>query len=477
MTEKRSRLPNLTEGSIIRSIFTLSVPIIFANLLQTVYQLTDTFWVGRLGAEAVAAVSLSFPITFLMFSMGGGLFIAGSILVAQYKGKNDLKQVDYISAQTIMMLLLVTAVLTPLGYFSAEPIMRLIGAEPNVLTAAVSYLKITFLGAIFLFSYFAFQALMRGVGDVKTPIYIVLITVVLNFFLDPLFIMGWGPVPAWGVAGAALVTVMTQGIAAIWGLSLLFSGKYGIHIKTKNFKWDFPLLKKMFYLGLPSSIEQSARALGMALIAFLVASFGTITVAAYGLGTRVFSFVIIPALGFAMATSTLVGQNIGAGKMNRAEQIGKIASLLALGLLTGVGVILFIFAQTIVTVFIPNDAEVIAKSTEFIRIFALFFGMIGLNQTLNGVFMGSGNTMISMVIALINLWVFQFPLAYILSKHTSLEELGIWWAFPLSGVLATIISVVYFTTGKWKQKQLIPTATTPLQDEVIKESIVEEGIQ
>src|SRR5690606_11418111 len=161
---KRNSLPNFTEGSIVKSIFGLSVPIILANLLQTVYQLTDTFWVGRLGAEAVAAVSLSFPIVFLMLSMGGGLFIAGSILVAQYKGKDDLHQVDYVSAQTLMMLVLVTLVLTPIGYFSAEPLMRLIGAEPNVLVGAASYLRITFLGSVFLFGYFAFQALMRGVG-------------------------------------------------------------------------------------------------------------------------------------------------------------------------------------------------------------------------------------------------------------------------------------------------------------------------
>src|SRR5690606_31580408 len=136
-------------------------------------------------------------------------------------------------------------------------------------------------------------------------------------------------------------------------------------------------------------------------------------------------FVIIPAMGFAMATSTLVGQNIGAGKVDRAEQIGKTAAALAFGLLTCVGIILFFVAKPLVTVFIPTDAAVIESSTQFVKIFALFFGVIGLQQTLNGVFMGSGNTIVSMSIALVSLWVFQFPLAYILSHHTSLKELGI----------------------------------------------------
>jgi|CXWL01.1.fsa_nt_gi putative MATE family efflux protein len=474
---ERQQLPNYTEGSILRSLIMLAIPIVFANILQTAYQLTDTFWVGRLGAEAIAAVSLSFPINFLMLSMGGGLFIAGSILVAQNKGKGDLKEVDYISAQTMLMLVVVSAIMSPLGYFLAEPIMKLIGAEGNVLPDAVAYLQITFIGSIFLFGYFAFQALMRGVGDVKTPIYIVLMTVVLNFFLDPLLIFGWGPVPGMGVAGAALATIICQGVAMIWGMALLFSGKYGIHLKLKNFHFDMGLLKRMFMLGLPSSVEQSARAIGLTLMSFLVASFGTITIAAYGLGTRVFSFVIIPAIGFAMATSTLVGQNMGAGKIDRAEKVGKTAAMISFVFLTLIGIIVFIFARSIVTLFIPNDADVIDHSVVFIRIFSLSFGVVGLQQTLNGVFMGSGNTFISMMIAIISLWVIQFPLAYILSQHTSLGELGIWLAFPISPILASIIAIYWFMHGTWKKKKLVSESTESLQDKVIEESIIEEGIQ
>jgi putative MATE family efflux protein len=231
-------------------------------------------------------------------------------------------------------------------------------------------------------------------------------------------------------------------VAAFWGLGLLFSGKYGIHVKTKHFHLDFPLLKKMFFLGLPSSIEQSARAMGMTLIAFLVAGFGTLTVAAYGLGIRVFSFVIIPAIGFAMATSTLVGQNIGAGKIDRAEKIAKTAAWLSFVLLSLVGVVIFIMAQQIVALFIPHDPAVIEASTVLIRIFALSFGIVGVQQTINGAFMGSGNTTISMVIALLSLWGFQFPLAYVLSHHTSLAEQGIWWAFPISAVLSTMVALL-----------------------------------
>lgn len=466
----RKNLPDLTEGSIIKSLVTLAVPIVFANMLQTAYQLTDTFWVGRLGANAVAAISLSFPVLFLLISMGGGMAIAGTIMVAQYKGKGDIDQVDLISAQTLNMMVFVSIIGSVLGFFLAEPIMRLIGAEADVLPDAVLYLKISFLGVVFLFGYFVFQSLMRGVGDVKTPIFIVLGTVLLNLVLDPLFIMGWGPVPAFGVAGAAIATIGTQGLAALIGMAILFSGRYGIHLKLHNLKLDFPLIKKMFLLGVPASIEQSTRAMGLAVMSFLVASFGTLTVASYGIGTRIFSFIIIPAVGLSMATSTLVGQNIGAGKKERAELIAKKAALISFVVLSCFGVVLFVFAEQVVEAFIPNDPAVVESGSLFVRIMAFSFGFIGLQQTMNGAFMGSGNTKISMMFSMISLWALQFPVAYFLSKYTELNEVGIWWAFPIANTVAASLAFIYFLTGKWKNKKLIET------DEVLKETIIEEGV-
>ncbi|MBU0667958.1 MATE family efflux transporter, partial [Patescibacteria group bacterium] len=374
----RKKLPDFTQGPIVKSLVTLAIPIVFANILQTAYQLVDTFWVGRLGADAVAAVSLSFPIIFLMISMGGGLAIAGTIMVSQYKGQGHLEKVDYVSAQTLFIMFFISVIVTVLGYNIAEPVMKLMGAGPDVLPQAVSYLQISFLGMIFVFGYFVFQSLMRGVGDVKTPLYIVLATVILNLLLDPLFILGWGPIPAYGVMGAAIATVGTQGVATIIGTALLFSGKYGIHIKIKNFRLDFQLMKKMIGLGLPASIEQSTRALGMAIMTFLVASFGTISVAAYGIGGRVLSFIIIPTVGLSMATSTLVGQNIGAGKIDRAEKITRKSSIISFVTLTAIGIVLFIFSSQITAAFIPDDPQVIASSSLFIKIMAFTFGFIGL---------------------------------------------------------------------------------------------------
>lgn len=468
------KVNNLTEGSIWKSLIALSVPIIFANILQTAYQLTDTFWVGRLGTVAVAAVSISFPVIFLIISLGGGLAMAGTILVAQYKGKNDTKATNHIASQTLLMTVIISIILAAIGYLLSPHLVNLMGVEQGVFSSAVSYMKISFIGMIFMFTYMVFQSLARGVGDVKTPMYIVLGTVLLNLILDPLFIFGYGFVPAFGVTGAAIATIGTQGLAATIGMILLLKGKHQLQLHIRDLKPDFPLIKKMFWLGFPASVEQSTRALGMTVMTFLVATFGTLTIAAYGIGIRILSFIIIPALGLSMATSTLVGQNIGAGKTQRAEKIVKLSSMAGFIVLTIVGIIIFLFAKQISGWFIPGEIETIRASALFIKIISLTFGFIGIQQVLNGAFRGSGNTMVSMILAIVSLWVLRFPLAYILSQHTALAEIGLWIAFSVANIIATIITIVWFAKGTWKQKKI--TEEIKLTREITKETIIEEGM-
>ncbi len=468
------KINNLTEGPILKSLVTLSIPIIFANILQTAYQLTDTFWVGRLGTVAVAAVSISFPIIFLIISLGGGLAIAGTILVAQYKGKNNKEVVNYITAQTLLMVVITSVILAGIGYILSAFFVRLMGVDIDVFSGAVSYMKISFLGIIFMFTYMVFQSLMRGVGDVKTPMYIVLGTVLLNLILDPLFIFGYGFVPAFGVAGAAVATIGTQGLAAFIGIMLLLKGRHQIQLRLKDLKPDLPLIRKMVRLGFPASVEQSTRALGITAMVSLVATFGTLTLAAYGIGSRVLSFIIIPALGLSMSTSTLVAQNIGAGKIKRAEKIAKLSALTGFAVLTITGVIVFLFARQISAIFIPGESETIRASALFIRIMALTFGFIGIQMALNGAFRGSGNTMISMVLSIISLWVLRVPLAYVLSYHTALAEIGLWAAFPVANIIAAVIAMTWFGRGTWKQKKV--TEEIKLTREASRETIIEEGI-
>lgn len=467
---------DFTKGSIMKALFGLAVPIVLTNLLHTAYQLVDTFWVGRLGADAVASVSLSFPLIFLLISMGSGFSIAGTILVAQYKGKKDERMIQHITAQTIALVALISVFLSIIGYFISTPVINLMGASDVVSPMASSYLKVSFLGMPAMFGFFVFQSLMRGVGEVKTPMIIVFTTVMMNLVLDPLFINGYGSIPAYGVTGAAIATVFTQSIAMVAGLILLFKGTRGIKLSFKNFKFDTELVKKMFFLGLPASIEQSMKALGFTIMSFLVATFGTLILAAYGIGFRMLSFVIIPAFGLSMATSTLVAQNMGAGKPDRAEKIAKKSALLGFVILVLAGGLFAIFAEPIITAFVPNDLDVIREGSFFLRILSIGFGFIGLQLCLNGAFQGSGNTKITMLFSIVSLWVIEFPLTYILSKHTGLGSTGLWVAAPSAAFITAMISVAYFKIGRWKDIKLVEDGSDQdLEQEILHETMIEEG--
>lgn len=465
----------ILQGPISRALLRLAGPVVLANVLQTVYQLTDTFWVGRLGAVAVAAVSFSFPITFLFIAIGGGVTIAGTILVAQYEGRGDPRQVNYIAAQTYTLVTIAAILLTGIGYVLAAPTLRLMGAAPEVHTLATGYLKISFLGLAFVYGYFVFQALLRGVGDVKTPLLIVLGTVLLNFVLDPLFILGWGPVPALGVAGAAAATVGTQGLAAVVGAWLLLSGRRPIRLHLHDLRPDWELAGRIARLGFPASVEQSTRALGLAALTTLVAGFGSEAVAAYGVGSRIFSFVLIPALGLGMATSTVVGQNIGAGQRERARRTASIGAWIAFGTLTVAGLAAFGWAKPIVAAFVPGEPAVIESGARFLRLMSLTWGFVGVQIVIGGGFSGAGKTFVSMALALISLWALRFPLAFILSERTSLGLDGVWWAFPVSNVVAAALAVGWFV--RTVRKREVEETDAAIEEQAVAEATLERPME
>ncbi|MBB4636074.1 MATE family efflux transporter [Longimicrobium terrae] len=452
MAQVQSR--NLLEGPILGSLLTLAIPIAAANILQAAYQLNDAFWVGRLGGAAVAAVSVTTPVVFLTIAVGAGLAIAGSTLIAQYYGARNQEMVNHIAAQTLLMVVIVSAVLGTAGYIAAPSLLKLMGVAPEVYVGALGFMRMSFIGLVFNFFFFMFQSIMRGVGEARFPVLIVLGTVILNFALNPLFIFGWGPVPAMGVMGAAVATVGTQSLAAVIALIVLLRGRHGVHLAWRDFRPDLAYIKRAFFLGLPASVEQSARALGLTVLTFLITSFGTLTVAAYGVGSTILQVVMIPAMGLSMAVSTLVGQNIGAGNIERAAQIGRLGAWLGFGILTAFGVIVFALAPQLVGFFVPGDQDVIAAGTVFLRTIALSWGFLGAQLCMTGVLRASGNMVMTMMLTLMSQWVLQFPLSYVLSKHTAMGSRGIWWAFPITYTITVLVTLAVYARGDWKRKRL-----------------------
>jgi putative MATE family efflux protein len=460
----------LLEGPILRSLLTLAIPIVTANALQSAYQLIDAFWVGRLGGAAVAAVSVSFPAMFLMFAIGGGLSMAGSTLIAQYVGARNERMVGHVAGQTLLMVALTSLVLGAGGYLAAPALLRLMGVAPDVYSGALGFMRVSFSGLIFVFTYFVFQSIMRGIGRPNPPVYIALGTVFLNFVLDPLLIFGWGPVPGFGVMGAALSTFISQAIAAVIGIVVLRLGLHGIHVHRGDFIPDLAYVKRAFAFGLPASVEMSARAGALIVMSFLITSFGTLALAAYGVASNVLQVVMIPAMGLSMAISTLVGQNIGARNIERAAAIGRLGALLGFVGLAAFGLLVFLFPRTIVSFFVPNDTAVIEAGAEFLRIGAPAWGFLGLQFALTGVLRASGNMVVTMVLTMVSQWVLQFPIAYVLSKHTGLGVQGIWWAFPATNVTIALITLGIYAKGDWKKKRLLD------EDEVLINNVSDETL-
>jgi putative MATE family efflux protein len=469
----------LLEGPILSSLLKLTVPIILLQLLQAAYQLIDAFWVGRLGGNAVAAVSVTTPFVFLSIAIGAGLAIAGSVLVAQYVGARNQAMVDHMAGQTLLLVLLISVCLGTIGFFLAPELLRLMKVAPAVYDGALGFMRFSFIGLVFNFQFIMFTAFMRGVGNPTVPIYIIAGSVALNFALDPLLIFGWGPFIGHGVMGAAMATLSTQALATVISFVILFRGKRGIKIRVYDLVPDFTYIKKAFFLGLPSSIEQSVRGLGVTLMTFLVAAHGTLSLASYGVGSSILQVVMIIGMGFSQAISTLVAQNIGAGKVTRAAKIGRLGAILSFWSLSGVGMLVFLLAAPIVSFFVPNDQAVIAGAAVFLRTVALTWGFLGVQLAFTGVLKGSGNMVTSMILALVSQFVLQFPLAYVFSHHGSMGVRGIWWAFPIANVLMSLIALGVFARGDWKRKRIIeaPEENDELIKLVNRETIVEEGIK
>ncbi|MFB6291232.1 MAG: MATE family efflux transporter [Candidatus Bipolaricaulia bacterium] len=462
---------NLTSGSLIKPLFYLSLPVIITNLLRTAYSLVDTFWVGRLSKEALAAITFSYPIVFLFIALGMGVAVAGSVLVAQHEGAGDRKDVEYAASQTIVFSLFVAIAIGISGFFLVKPVLHLLGASPAVIPLATKYLKVVTLGLFALFGFSVFIALMRGFGETLTPMLVMLFSVVVNIFIDPFLIFGWFWFPQMGIQGAAIATVFCRGLGLLIGLWILFTGSKGLQIHLSYMKPDFRLFKKIFGIGIPASVEGTGRAISVNALLSVVGGFATSVVAGYGIGIRVFSTVFLPALAVSRSVETMTGQNIGAQKYDRAERANYAASLGMFVAMTLLGIGVFFLSPYIVSVFTPND-QIIKVGAEFLKYISLTFGFVGSARVFSGGFRGAGKTMVAAAIAVLILGGIRYPAALILSKNFG--RTGIWWAFVISNITGLFIAYFWFKRGTWKQRVIGKEAK---KGEVAEElSAIEETI-
>ncbi|UCH32687.1 MAG: MATE family efflux transporter [Candidatus Bathyarchaeota archaeon] len=444
-------------GNIIRTALNLGWPVMAANLAETIYNLTDTFWLGRLGPEAVAAPSISWPIMFLFMSISAGFGISGVSLVSQYTGAGLPEKANKSAGQLLFVLLSTSLVASIVGFPFAGDILKLMGTSQVVQATTTPYLQIMFLALPFLFFHFGFRSILRGYGDTKTPMILTIASSVLDTALDPFFVFGWGPIPQMGVAGAALTTLMTRGLVAAIGMYLLFSGRLGIKLKLSDLKPNFSWMKRVVSIGGPSAIGLSGTALGFVALISLVSIEDKISpgegvlLAAYGIGFRLVNFINIILWGGVSAMSTMVGQNLGANQDERAGEIVK-KLLLSFFLLSLTGSTVIYFLRVPLYQLFINDPAVLDAGSVFITLFVFSVPLFTVFRMASGVFEGAGNTRPSMVLSLIRLWGLRILLAYVFYFFFEMGAAGIWMGMTLGNLGAAVLSVAWLSRGTWKQR-------------------------
>lgn len=441
----------ITEGPILKNLLKLGAPLVIGNFLQQLYNIADIYWLGRLGKFAVAAPVISFPILFLFISVATGFSMAGTSLIAQFVGKGDQHRIARVAGQVVLTMTVFAVVVVVLGLLFSEPVLKLVQTPDDILPGVSTYLKILFAGMPALFLYFVYSGIMQGYGDTVSPLIIQVISVTINVVLDPFMIFGWGPFPVMGVAGAALATVIARSFAAVIGLAFLISKRWGVNLRFADLRPDRKLIRDILRIGIPGSVGQTATSMGFIVMNGIVNSFGTTVITAYGVVNRLTMLFLFPAMGIGQAATTFIGQNLGAGKHDRARKtVIRGATFTSTYLAIGM-TFAFFFGKYFVAFFIPNDPDVIATGVEFLRILAFSVVVFGSMFMPQAAFQGAGHTKPIMIINIIRLWGFRLPLAYFLAYNVGMGAVGIWWAMFLSNVVSTSAYWLFYFKGSWER--------------------------
>ncbi len=462
--DPKRRIRDFSEGSIPNHLVAFSVPMLIGNLLQVLYSVINAIWVGRyLGPDSLAAVSVSTPIIFALIALIIGLTMATTVLVAQAFGARRPDEVARTVGNSLILLTALGAVVTAVGIGFRVPILRLIDTPPEVLDLAASYLAVFLAGLVPQFLYNAASAILRGLGDSQTPLRFLAYSVGLNAVLDPVLIFGLGPLPKMGIAGAALATVIAMIYAAVISLRYLFGTSGLAHYTRESFRLDWRITGLTFRIGLPAGVQQMLVSLSNLVVSSIVNGFGATVVAAFGAGARFDQFSFLPAMSLGMAVTSVVGQNLGAGKIKRVNETVKWAVLITGGITGLVAAVALIWPRALMIPF-TTDPNVAAEGATYLRYVALGYVPLAIMFALSGVLRGAGDTIPAALISLTSLWVFRVPMAEYLSSLGGWGARGVWAAIAGSSYVGLVACFIYYRTGRWQSKAVIRRASLPGQN-------------
>jgi putative MATE family efflux protein len=442
-----------TTGSIDKAIVLLSIPMILEMAMESLFAVIDVYYVSRLNDnDAVATIGLTESVLTLIYSLAMGLSMGATAMVARRVGEKDIKSATVAGMQAIYIGLGLSMIITVIGIFFSEDILRLMGASESLIEKNAGYTKWMFTGNITIMLLFLINGIFRGAGDASIAMRSLLLANGLNIILDPVFIFGVGPIPAFGVEGAAIATNIGRGIGVLYQLYHLFNGKSLIKLTTKiGVMWD--IIWRLIKVSAGGTGQFLIGSASWVFLVRILSDFGSEAVAGYTIAIRVIVFAILPAWGMANAAATLVGQNLGAGHPERAEKSVWRAAFFNMIFLAFITVLFFTLAQSIIQLF-TMDEMVLKNGVQCLKIVSVGYIFYAYGMVVSQSFNGAGDTRTPTIISFFGFWVLQIPMAYALANWLGAGTTGVFSAIPIAESLMAVAAIVIFRQGKWKATKI-----------------------
>jgi len=444
---------DFTEGPLGRAVILLAVPMVLEMVMESVFAICDVFFVSRLGAEAVATVGLTESLLTLVFSLAIGLGMGTTALVARRMGEKRPEAAAVAAAQAVLVALMASLILGVIGILTGPAALRLVGASEEVMAIGSGYSRILLGGCGTVVFLFVINAVFRGAGDAAVAMRVLWLANLINLVLDPCLIFGLGPFPEMGVAGAAVATTIGRGIGVSYQVWILMTGRSRIAVSWSQMRLNLSIMLKLLRVSAGGILQVLIATCSWVALVRIIAVFGSTAVAGYTIAIRVVIFSILPAWGLANAAATLVGQNLGAGKPDRAEKSAWLAggyNMVFLGVLAAV---FLVFARSIIGIF-TQDPGVLSVGVECLRIVSYGYVLYGLGMVMVQSFNGAGDTMTPSIINFFCYWLLQIPLALVLSRSLGMGPRGVFWAIAIAESVITIVGATVFKMGFWKRRQV-----------------------
>jgi len=444
---------DFTEGRLSRAILLLSIPAVLEMIMESIFVIVDIYFVSRLGPDAVATVGLTESMITIVYAISLGLATATTSMVSRRIGEKNPDKASVTAFQAIITGITVSLIIAIPGSLFSQKLLSIMGASPEIITKYSDYTRIMLGGNIVIMMLFIINAIFRSAGDAVVAMRVLWIGNLINIALDPCLIFGLGPFPELGVTGAAVATTTGRGIAVLYQLWLLFFGEKRISLKLRHLRISFSIIARLVKISLGSIGQNLIGTTSWIALVRIISVFGSEVVAGYTIAIRIVSFTLLPSWGIANAASTLVGQNLGAKKPDRAERSVMITGWVNMILLGTIGLIFYLFPHPFISFFI-DDKPVLLSGVECLKIVSIGYIAYGFGMVLVNSFNGAGDTTTPLKINLFAFWMIEIPLAWILAIKSGMGEKGVFWAIVIAESIMTLTAFLVFRRGRWKLKEV-----------------------